>query len=218
MVQSSIPAPPYGAAAARIPSHIVLASLSVPFFTPAGALSVYYAARVGRLTAVGALWFGLFFLSRPLQKHCARSLDSRRPGLTLSAETLSVPTPEDNAITIRPGAPYELTYGWGEYAAKSAGGPTSNTLGVLTHATLTQGGVSLFFKAEDSAREAEAAGWPRVTFTEAEGRTQVRLWAVDLVSLVGAMRSAGAPPSWASGPVGEGKGWGCSQDGRRRGA
>lgn len=53
MVQNSMSAPPYAAATARIPSHIVLAILSVFFFTPAGALAVYYAARVGRLVAAG---------------------------------------------------------------------------------------------------------------------------------------------------------------------
>jgi hypothetical protein len=73
------------------------------------------------LTVVGALWFGLFFLSHPLQKRCARSPDSRRPGVTLSEEILSVPTPEGHALTVRLGESYELTYGWWEYLAKGTG-------------------------------------------------------------------------------------------------
>ena len=89
------------------------------------------------LTVVGALWFGLFFLSRPLQKRCARSLDSRRPGVTLSEETLSAPTSEGTAVVVRLGEPDELTYGWWEYVAKGTGRPTSNTRTALSHATLS---------------------------------------------------------------------------------
>jgi hypothetical protein len=150
------------------------------------------------LTVVGALWFGLFFLSRPLQKRCARSLDSRRPGVALSEGLLAVPASDGSALIIRLGEPYRLTYGWWEYVAKGTGGPASNTRTVLTHATLSQGGVSLFFKAEDSVREAAAAGWPRGAFNEAAGRRHVRLWASDLVSLVEEIRSAGARASSAS--------------------
>ena len=37
------------------------------------------------------LWFGLFFLSYPLQRRYARSLDLRRPGSSSATVLLSIP-------------------------------------------------------------------------------------------------------------------------------
>ncbi len=165
------------------------------------AAALMFAALAGLLLAVCgadgavviisafAIWCALFYLSRPLQKRYARSLDSRRPGVVLSADELSVPTSEGPALIVKVTEPFELHYGWWEYVSKSSGGPTSTTRTVLTHATLTQGGVSLFLKAEDSVREAAAARWPLAPPREADGRTRLRLWACDLVSLVESIRN-----------------------------
>ena len=144
------------------------------------------------LIIVGTLWFGLFFLSLPQQRRVARALDSRRPGVVLEGNVLSVPTTDDSTLRVRLDEPYELTYGWWEYVVKSTGGPVSKTRSVLTHATLTQGGLRLLLKAEDSVREANGAGWPKVTYTEAVGHAPVRLWASDLVSLVEIISGAAA--------------------------
>ena len=137
-----------------------------------------------------ALCFALFLLSRPLQRRWARSLDSRRPGISVTDGVMSVEVAENSTLPFDLREPYELSFGWWEYVVKSTGGPTSNTRTVLTHATIAQGGRRLSLKAEDSVREALAAGWPQSPPESAAGAASgVRLWASDLVALVEALRS-----------------------------
>jgi hypothetical protein len=135
-----------------------------------------------------ALLFGLFFLSLPRQKRYARSLDLRRPGARLVGGQLTIPLADDAAICFDLDEPHGLIYGWFEVVTKSTGGPTTNTRGLMTYAILSQAGQELFLQAENSVREAQAAGWPNRTSPTTPDR-RVRLWASDLVTLVGAVRS-----------------------------
>lgn len=134
------------------------------------------------------LLFGLFFLSLPWQKRYARSFDLRRPRARLDGGLLTIPTRDDAAIRFDLDAPHELTYGWFEVITRGGGGPTTNTRGLMTYAILSQAGQELFLQAEDSVREAQAAGWPNRTSANTP-RQSVRLWACDLVTLVEAVRS-----------------------------
>lgn len=136
----------------------------------------------------GALLFGLFFLSLPRQKRYARSFDLRRPGARLDGGLLTVPLADDTTIRFNLGEPHELTCGWFEVITRGGGGPTTNTRGLMTYAILSQAGQELFLQAEDSVREAQAAGWPNRTSVKTPDR-RVRLWAGDLVTLVEAVRS-----------------------------
>ncbi len=135
-----------------------------------------------------ALWFGLFFLSYPLQRRYARALDLRRPGITLSDNLLTIPAADDLTLRFKLGEPHELTFGWFEVVTRSSGGPTTNTRGFMTYAILSQAGQELFLKAEESAGEAKAAGWPNSTYATTPARS-VRLWAGDLVALIEAVRA-----------------------------
>jgi hypothetical protein len=174
------------------------------FWIGAGAVFVSLLVAAGAAAALlltnldGALlvivfavvWFGLFFFSYPLQRRLARSLDLRRPCVSLDNDILAVPVAEDSALRFNLAEPHELTFGWWEFVVKSTGGPTTNTRTVLTHATLTQSGQPLFLKAEDSMREALAAGWPKSPpNSEPHAAPGIRLWASDLVALVEAMRA-----------------------------
>ena len=135
-----------------------------------------------------ALLFGLFFLSLPRQKRYARSFDLRRPGARLDGGLLTVPLADGSTMRFDLGEPHELTCGWFEVITRGGGGPTTNTRGLMTYATLSQAGQELFLQAEDSVREAQAAGWPNRTSVKTPDR-RVRLWASDLVTLVEAARS-----------------------------
>ena len=135
-----------------------------------------------------ALLFGLFFLSLPRQKRYVRSLELRRPGARLDGGLLTVPLADDITMLFDLGEPHELTYGWFEVITRGGGGPTTNTRGLMTYAILSQAGQELFLQAEESVREAQAAGWPNRTSVKTPDR-RVRLWAGDLVTLVEAVRS-----------------------------
>lgn len=135
-----------------------------------------------------ALLFGLFFLSLPRQKRYARSFDLRRPFARLDGGLLTVPVADDTPMRFDLGEPHELTCGWFEVITHGGGGPTTNTRGLMTYALLSQGGQELFLQAEDSVREAQAAGWPNVTSSTTPDR-RVRLWASDLVTLIEAVRA-----------------------------
>ncbi|HEY9285062.1 MAG TPA: hypothetical protein VIP46_16540 [Pyrinomonadaceae bacterium] len=134
-----------------------------------------------------ALLFGLFFLSLPWQRRCARSFDLRRPGARLDGGLLAVPVADDTTMLFDLGEPHELTYGWFEVITRGGGGPTSNTRGLMTYAILSQAGRELFLQAEDSIREAQTVGWPNRTSATTPDR-RVRLWASDLVTLIEAVR------------------------------
>lgn len=136
----------------------------------------------------GLLWGTGFFLSLPLQRRGARSLDARRPGVSLAEGVLAVPLEDDITLRFELDEPHELKFGWAEFVVATVAAPTTHTRGVLTYATVSQAGQSVFLKAEDSARAAQAAGWP-----QSEGlnmsEPSVRLWANDLVALIEAMRT-----------------------------
>jgi hypothetical protein len=165
------------------------------------------------ITVFGSLWFGLFFLSYPLQRRYARARDSRRPCISLADGILTVPVAKDSAPRFNLDEPHELTFGWCEHVMVSAGGPTGRTRAVWTHATLSQAGRRLFLIAEDSIREARSAGWPKTPDGSTPTTPRVRLWAGDLVALVEALRAWGRltaaetravfPPSHASGRMPE---------------
>ncbi|HEX8557503.1 MAG TPA: hypothetical protein VF668_05350 [Pyrinomonadaceae bacterium] len=144
------------------------------------------------------LWFGLFFLSLPLQRRYTRALDARRPGARLAGGRLSVPLAGGEEFSFDLREPHALTFGWYEVVIKSTGGPTSNTRALMTYAILSQGGRELFLQAEESVSEAQSAGWPHKTSPNTP-ELRVRLWAGDLVTLVEALRSH-APPAAAVEP------------------
>lgn len=143
------------------------------------------------ISVFGLIWFGGFFLSLPWQRHRARARDLRRVGITLAGSQLTIPLNDDSALHFKLDEPHELLFGWFEVVTKSTGGPTANTRGLMTYAILRQAGRELFLKAEDSVREAQAAGWPNSTSSETPARS-VRLWASDLVVLVEAVRMRSA--------------------------
>lgn len=138
----------------------------------------------------GFVWFGVFFLSLPRQKRYARSLDLRRPAIGLADGLLTVPLDAERTLRFKLEEPYELTFGWYEFVVPGGGGPTANTRAFLTYAILSQAGQQLLLKAEESAREAQAAGWPNST-SPSTPALAVRLWACDLVALVEAVRARG---------------------------
>ncbi|MCA1592309.1 MAG: hypothetical protein LC754_06595 [Acidobacteria bacterium] len=136
----------------------------------------------------GLLWFGIFFISLPRQRRYARSLDLRRPGIRLADGLLTIPVDDDLTLYFKLDEPHEMLFGWYEVLIKSTGGPTTNTRGLMTYAILSQAGQQLLLKAEESVREAQAAGWPNAT-RSATPALSVRLWASDLVILIEAMRA-----------------------------
>lgn len=138
------------------------------------------------------LWFGLFFFSLPWQKRYARSLDLRRPGISLADALLTIPMTDGRTLHFKLDEPHELTFGWFEVIVKGSGGPTTNTRGFMTYAILSQAGQQLFLKAEESVREARRAGWPTSTYSVTPALS-VRLWASDLVVLVEAVRARVRP-------------------------
>lgn len=136
----------------------------------------------------GFLWFGLFFLSFPLQRRYARSFDLRRPGIRLADGVLAVPLPDGSTLQFKLDEPYELSYGWWDTLVPNVTGPTMHSRVVVTYATLSQAGQHLFLIAEDSIREAWKAGWlrsPRLP----QSKPDLRLWAEDIVALVETMRT-----------------------------
>lgn len=136
----------------------------------------------------GLLWFGLFFLSYPLQRRCARSRDLRRPGISLMDGVLFVPVTEDSMLRFKLDEPHELMFGWYEHVMTSAGGATKNSRAVWTHAVLSQAGQGVYLIAEDAVREAQSAGWPKRTVSAAPAMPRVSLWASDLVALLEVIR------------------------------
>lgn len=136
----------------------------------------------------GLLWFGLFFLSYPLQRRYARSRDSRQPGINFTNGLLAIPLTDDSMLHFKLDEPHELVFGWFEHRMTSAGRPTSNTRAVWTHAMLSQGGQKVFLIAEDSAREAQAAGWPKTPDSSTPTMPRVCLWARDIVTLCEVIR------------------------------
>jgi hypothetical protein len=143
----------------------------------------------------GLLWFGLFFPSYPLQRRYARSRDLRRPGMSFVNGQLTVPVSTDSILHFNLDEPHELMFGWSEHVMTSAGGATKNTRAVWTHAVLSQAGRRLFFIAEDSIREAQSAGWPKITDASTPEIPRVQLWASDLVRLVEVMRARDRRPA-----------------------
>jgi hypothetical protein len=145
------------------------------------------------IMVLGFLWVGLFFFSLRWQKPFARSLDLRRPGASLGAGgLLSIPVADDLTLHFKLDEPHELMFGWFEVVVGSTGGPTTRTRSLMTYAILSQAGQQLFLKAEESVREAQAAGWPNSTCS-ATPALSVRLWASDLVVLVEAVRTRRSP-------------------------
>lgn len=150
-------------------------------------LSSIITSGVVVIMVFGLLWGVGFFLSFPWQRRFARSLDLRRPGIRLTNRVLTVPVTDELALQFKLDAPYELNFGWFEVVVSSSGGPTSRTRAVTTYATLAQAGQHVFLKAEESVREAKSAGWSKSS-SLAPSAPAVRLWAIDLVALVEAIR------------------------------
>lgn len=140
------------------------------------------------------IWFVSFLLSLPWQRRYARSLDLRRPGISLAGNLLIVPVTDKLTLSFKLDEPYKLTLGWFDVVVKSTGGPTTNTRSLMTYAILSQIEQHLFLKAEDSVREAQSAGWPKAT-SSVTPELSVRLWASDLVALVEAIQSYKPPPT-----------------------
>jgi hypothetical protein len=136
----------------------------------------------------GFLWFGLFFLSFPLQRRYARSFDLRRPGIRLADGVLVAPLPDGSTLHFKLDEPHELSYGWWDTLVPNVTGPTTNARVVVTYATLSQAGQQLFLIAEDSIREAWKAGWLRAPRLP-QSKPDLRLWAGDIVTLVETMRT-----------------------------
>lgn len=141
----------------------------------------------------GFLWFGFFFLSYPLQRRYARSRDLRHPGINFVDGKLTVPVTQDFILHFDLDETHELLFGWYDQVMTSAGGPTTNSRAVWTHAVLMQGGQELFLIAEDAIREAQSAGWPKRPDASTPAMPRVQLWASDLVELVEAARSRVRP-------------------------
>lgn len=137
----------------------------------------------------GFLWFGLFFLSYPLQRRYARSRDLRLPCISFINGKLSVPLAHDLILHFNLDEPHELMFGWYEHVMTSVGGPTKNSRAVWTHAVLSQGGQGLFLIAEDAIREAQRSRWPKTPDASTPAMPRVQLWASDLVQLVEAVRA-----------------------------
>ncbi|HEY9401704.1 MAG TPA: hypothetical protein VIQ24_03345 [Pyrinomonadaceae bacterium] len=141
----------------------------------------------------GLLWFGLFFLSYPLQRRYARSRDLRHPGISFADGKLTVPVARDFILRFDLDEPHELMFGWYEHVMTSAGGATKNSRAVWTHAVLSQAGQQLFLIAEDAIREAQSSRWPKTPDASTQTMPRVQLWASDLVELVEAMRTRVRP-------------------------
>ncbi len=142
----------------------------------------------------GLFWFGLFFLSYPLQRRYARSRDLRRPGISLNGGVLSVPLEKNSTLHFNLGEPHELAFGWYEHVMTSVSYQGTHTRGVWTHAMLAQNGQGLYLIAEDSIREAQSAGWPKSTVPATPTMPRVSLWASDLVALVDVLRTRSVRP------------------------
>jgi hypothetical protein len=136
----------------------------------------------------GFLWFGLFFLSFPLQRRYARSFDLRRPGIRLADDVLAAPLPDGSTLQFKLDEPHELSYGWWDALVPNVTGPSMHSRVVVTYATLAQAGQQLFLIAEDSIREAWKAGWLRSPHLP-QSKPDLRLWAEDIVALVETMRT-----------------------------
>lgn len=141
----------------------------------------------------GLLWFGLFFLSYPLQRRYARSRDLRRPGISFVDGKLTVPVAHDFILHFNLDETHGLLFGWYEHVMTSTGGPTKSSRAVWTHTVLSQAGQQLFLIAEDSIREAQSAGWPKTPDASTPTMPRVQLWASDLVALVEAVRARVQP-------------------------
>ena len=135
------------------------------------------------------LWFGLFFLSYPLQRRYARSRDLRRPGITFVNDIMIVPVAQDFILHFKLDEPLEMAFGWYEHVMTSVGGATKNTRAVWTHASLSQDGRGVYLIAEDGVREAQSADWPKTPDASTPATPRVQLWASDLVALVEAVRA-----------------------------
>ncbi len=133
------------------------------------------------------LWCCFFFFSYPWQRRVARALDCRRPGICLDDNRLTVPTDAGLTMQFNLSRPYELRFGWFDTQVVTVAAPTMHTRGVLTYAVLSQDEQQLFLKAEDSARDAVAAGWSRSN-QMTPVTPALRLWASDLVALTELLR------------------------------
>jgi hypothetical protein len=136
----------------------------------------------------GFFWACFFFLSYPWQRRLARFFDSRQPGISLDGDRITVPTDVGIKMQFNLGEPHELSFGWFDTKVATIAAPTMHTRAVLTYAVLSQGGQQLFLKAEDSVREAIAAGWSKAN-SVTPVTPELRLWARDLVALVERVRS-----------------------------
>jgi hypothetical protein len=136
----------------------------------------------------GFFWGCLFFLSYPWQRRFARALDCRRPGISLDGDRLTVPIDAGITMHFNLSEPLELSYGWFDTQVATIAAPTMHTQNVLTYAVLSQAGQQLFLKAEDSVREAIAAGWSK-SDNVTEITPGLRLWERDLVALVEFLRT-----------------------------
>lgn len=133
------------------------------------------------------LWWGFFFSSFLWHKRLVRSLDLRRPGIRLVEGILEVPLKGDSTLRFNLDEPNELSFGWCTSQVPTAAAPMMHTRVYLTYATLSQKGTQLFLLAEESVREAQAAGWPESEKPQPV-LPEVRLWANDLVRLIDALR------------------------------
>ena len=136
----------------------------------------------------GLTLFGLFFGSIPWQRRYSRSLDGRKPGVSLANGMLYVPVKEGSTLIFWTGQPIEVAFGWLEFKSHASGGPTTSTRTVMSWATLSQTGQHVLLQAEDSIKEAQKAGWQKVTSPLA-GAPMIRVWATDLVELVEFLRT-----------------------------
>lgn len=140
------------------------------------------------------LWWGFFFTSFLWHRRLVRSLDLRRPGIRLVSAILEVPLKDDSTLRFNLDEPFELSFGWCTSLVPTAAAPMTHTRVYLTYAALSQKETQLFLLAEESVREAQAAGW-RESEKPEPVRPEVRLWAKDLVALVETMRTQLAPGS-----------------------
>ena len=85
----------------------------------------------------GIIWFGLFFASIPWQRRSSRALDGRKPGVSLTRGTLSVPVKVGATLVFRTDQPIEVACGWLEFISGGGGEPTGKTRTVMSWATLS---------------------------------------------------------------------------------
>ena len=136
----------------------------------------------------GVILFGGFFGSIPWQRRYSRSLDGRKPGVSLAIGVVYVPVKKDSTFIFWTGQPIEVAFGWLEFVVGGGGGPTTKTRTVMSWATLSQAGQNVMLYAEDSVKEAQKAGWQKVISPSA-GAPMIRLWAADLVEFVEFLRT-----------------------------